>query len=84
MNDFQKNLINKYIKQIHRTKDLYENMKPGTPLKEQVFLEQQFEYFRYFVADLISMYLGKDITDEIFGDTYDVETADELINKYVK
>lgn len=84
MNNSQKNLINKYIKQIHRTKELYENMKPGTPLKEQVFLEQQFEYFRYFVADLISMHLGKDITDEIFGDTYDVETADELINKYVK
>lgn len=83
MNEFQKDLIDKYLKAFHQSKDQYEHMPQGVPLKEQVYIEQRFEYDRLFVADLISMYLGKDVTDEAYADIYDVKNADELIDKYI-
>ena len=37
MNEFQKNLIDKYLKAFHQSKDQYEHMPQGVPLKEQVY-----------------------------------------------
>ena len=81
MNEFQKNLIDKYLKAFHQSKDQYEHMPQGVPLKEQVYMEQRYEYDRLFVADLISMYLGKDVRDNVYRDVYNAKNANELIDK---
>ena len=83
MNEYQKSLIDKYLKAFHRSKDQYEHMPQGVPLKEQVYIEQRFEYDRLFVADLISMYLGKDISNDVYKDVYKAKNAKELIDKYI-
>ena len=81
MNEFQKDLIDKYLKAFHQSKDQYENMPQGVPLKEQVYMERRYEYDRLFVADLISMYLGKDVRDNVYRDVYNTKNAKELIDK---
>ena len=83
MNEFQKNLIDKYLKAFHQSKDQYEHMPQGVPLKEQVYMERRFEYDRLFVADLISMYLGKDVSNDVYRDVYNAKNAKELIDKYI-
>lgn len=81
MNEFQKDLIDKYLKAFHRSKDQYEHMPQGVPLKEQVYMERRYEYDRLFVADLISMYLGKDVSNDVYKDVYDTKNAKKLIDK---
>ena len=44
-------------------------------------MEQRYEYDRLFVADLISMYLGKDVRDNVYRDVYNAKNAKELIDK---
>ena len=83
MNEYQKSLIDKYLKVFHQSKDRYEHMPHGVPLKEQVYIEQRFEYDRLFVADLISMYLGKDVSNDVYRDVYNAKNAKELIDKYI-
>lgn len=83
MNEFQKDLIDKYLKAFHQSKDQYEHMPQGVPLKEQVYMERRYEYDRLFVADLISMYLGKDVRDNVYRDVYNAKNAKELIDKYI-
>lgn len=83
MNEYQKSLIDKYLKAFHQSKNRYEHMPQGVPLKEQVYMEQRFEYDRLFVADLISMYLGKDVSNDVYKDVYDAKNAKELIDKYI-
>lgn len=83
MNEYQKSLIDKYLEAFHRSKDQYEHMPQGVPLKEQVYIEQRFEYDRLFIADLISIYLGKDVSNDVYKDIYKAKNAKELIDKYV-